>query len=95
MFLLARALTYASLFIGFFLVYVPVQVVSRAGVVPSAQLAPLRLAGMLLAGAGGALALWCILSFIRIGRGTPAPFDPPRELVIRGPYRFVQDGPRT
>jgi hypothetical protein len=25
------------------------------------------------------------------GRGTPAPFDPPRKLVIAGPYRFVRN----
>src|SRR5438094_4771461 len=24
-------------------------------------------------------------------KGTPAPFDPPRKLVIRGPYRFVRN----
>ena len=26
-----------------------------------------------------------------IGEGTPAPLDPPRKLVIRGPYRFVRN----
>ena len=25
------------------------------------------------------------------GRGTPAPFDPPREFVVSGPYRFVRN----
>jgi protein-S-isoprenylcysteine O-methyltransferase Ste14 len=25
------------------------------------------------------------------GRGTPAPFDPPRKLVIRGAYRYVRN----
>ena len=41
--------------------------------------------------AGGALALWCILTFTVVGRGTPAPFDPPRALVVRGPYRYVRN----
>lgn len=37
------------------------------------------------------MALWCILTFVRVGHGTPAPFDPPRRLVERGPYRFVRN----
>jgi protein-S-isoprenylcysteine O-methyltransferase Ste14 len=41
--------------------------------------------------AGGALALWCIVTFALAGRGTPAPFDPPRKLVVQGPYRYVRN----
>jgi protein-S-isoprenylcysteine O-methyltransferase Ste14 len=29
--------------------------------------------------------------FVFIGKGTPAPFGPPRKLVICGPYRFVRN----
>ena len=36
-------------------------------------------------------ALSCILTFVFVGRGTPAPFDPPRQLVARGPYAFVRN----
>ena len=46
---------------------------------------------MLVAAAGGALALWCILTFAFVGKGTQAPFDPPRRLVRAGPYRFVRN----
>ena len=46
---------------------------------------------MVIGTAGAAVALWCILTFAFIGRGTPAPFDPPRRLVIKGPYRFVRN----
>jgi protein-S-isoprenylcysteine O-methyltransferase Ste14 len=42
-------------------------------------------------GDGTAIALWCVLVFVFIGKGTPAAFDPPRKLVIRGPYRFVRN----
>jgi protein-S-isoprenylcysteine O-methyltransferase Ste14 len=44
-----------------------------------------------MAVAGAALALSCILTFARLGKGTPAPFDPPRHLVVGGPYRFLRN----
>ena len=31
-----------------------------------------------------------MFAFVFIGKGTPVPFDPPRKLVIRGPYHFVR-----
>jgi len=40
---------------------------------------------------GGALAGWCALAFAIRGLGTPAPFDPPRRLVVAGLYRFVRN----
>lgn len=40
---------------------------------------------------GGALALWCISLFVVVGRGTPAPFDPPQQFVPTGPYRWVRN----
>jgi protein-S-isoprenylcysteine O-methyltransferase Ste14 len=50
-----------------------------------------QIAGAALVLAGGAIDLWCVLAFAVQGRGTPAPFDPPRRLVVRGPYRFVRN----
>jgi len=38
---------------------------------------------------GAVVGIWCIVSFAVLGKGTPAPFDPPRRLVVRGPYRWV------
>jgi protein-S-isoprenylcysteine O-methyltransferase Ste14 len=40
---------------------------------------------------GAIRAMWCIGAFIVRGRGTPAPFDPPRKLVIAGPYRYIRN----
>jgi protein-S-isoprenylcysteine O-methyltransferase Ste14 len=34
---------------------------------------------------------WCMLDFALRGLGTPAPFDPPRRLVVSGLYRFVRN----
>jgi len=44
-----------------------------------------------LIGAGAVLAFLCVITFGLHGRGTPAPFDPPREFVASGPYRFVRN----
>lgn len=46
---------------------------------------------LLAAGAGLALAVWTVTLFTNFGRGTPAPWDPPQKLVIRGPYRYVRN----
>jgi len=35
--------------------------------------------------------LWCVRDFFVSGRGTLAPWDPPRSLVIVGLYRFVRN----
>lgn len=41
--------------------------------------------------AGGGTVLWCVWAFTVKGRGTPAPFDPPKELVTTGLYRHVRN----
>ena len=91
MFVLIRAVTYSALFIGLLLIYVPARLLSWSGIVRPASIELQQVAGMVIGAAGAAVALWCIFTFAAIGRGTPAPFDPPRRLVIQGPYRFVRN----
>jgi protein-S-isoprenylcysteine O-methyltransferase Ste14 len=91
MFVLMRALTYAVLFIGLVLVYLPSRVLVWAGVNSPAHTGGAQSAGIALASLGAAIALWCVGAFIALGKGTPAPFDPPRRLVVGGPYRFVRN----
>ena len=86
-----RAITYSTLFVGFVLVFLPAQFLAGAGVARPAERSAPQVAGMLVAAAGAAVAAWCILTFALVGRGTPAPFDPPRLLVARGPYRYVRN----
>jgi protein-S-isoprenylcysteine O-methyltransferase Ste14 len=50
-----------------------------------------RALGIALLAAGGTLALACIATFVTRGEGTPAPFDPPRQFVAAGPYKFVRN----
>lgn len=40
---------------------------------------------------GGAILLWSFWNFLHEGRGTPAPIDPPKELVAVGFYRYVRN----
>lgn len=40
---------------------------------------------------GGAGMLKCVWDFAWKGHGTPAPFDPPRKLVVAGLYRYVRN----
>ncbi len=40
---------------------------------------------------GAAIYFWCAWDFAFAGLGTPAPFDPPQRLVIRGLYRIVRN----
>jgi protein-S-isoprenylcysteine O-methyltransferase Ste14 len=42
--------------------------------------------GLGLVAAGSALLLWCVKEFYVAGRGTLAPWSPPRHLVSSGPY---------
>jgi len=46
---------------------------------------------LLPAGVGLGLAFWTVKLFKEVGRGTPAPWDPPEKLVVRGPYRHVRN----
>jgi protein-S-isoprenylcysteine O-methyltransferase Ste14 len=34
---------------------------------------------------------WCVWDFITQGSGTPAPYDPPQQLVATGLYRWVRN----
>jgi len=68
-----------------------------AGVIPllilGGDLRPGRTAdagGALLA-AGLFLLIWCVRDFYVSGRGTLAPWDPPRRLVVVGLYRMVRN----
>ncbi len=55
-----------------------------AGIALFLLAAGLLVVGMTLVG-------WSVFYFWSRGRGTLAPWDPPRRLVVEGPYRFVRN----
>jgi protein-S-isoprenylcysteine O-methyltransferase Ste14 len=40
---------------------------------------------------GACILMWCVRDFYKIGKGTLAPWDPPKELVVLGLYRYVRN----
>lgn len=47
--------------------------------------------GLLAMVIGAAVLLWCVRDFYVIGKGTLAPWDPPKRLVVRGLYRYTRN----
>jgi protein-S-isoprenylcysteine O-methyltransferase Ste14 len=52
---------------------------------------PLQLLGIVCIALGVALLAVCIWEFAHSGRGTLSPVEPPKELVVRGLYRYVRN----
>ena len=48
-------------------------------------------AGLVLIAIGLGLAGWTVHLFLTHGQGTPAPWEPPKKLVVLGPYRHVRN----
>ena len=46
--------------------------------------------GVLLLIPGSLLCDWCVLRFKK-ARGTPVPFNPPKELIVTGPYVWMRN----
>ena len=77
------------------LVLVPVWIASRNGVVARLGASPaevvLQAAGAPVLALGLFLFAASLSRFAGEGKGTLAPWDPPRRLVVRGPYRYVRN----
>jgi protein-S-isoprenylcysteine O-methyltransferase Ste14 len=65
--------------------------IERTEVSPIALRVTGRITGVFVYAAGFAMFVWCVLLFARVGRGTLAPWDPTRRLVVVGPYRHVRN----
>jgi non-heme chloroperoxidase len=90
MFIVIRALVWATLFIAFFLIAVPARVLGGA-VAADAPMGLQQIAALMTTVAGALITIACVWTFVVVGRGTPAPFDPPRRLVARGPYAVIRN----
>lgn len=80
-----RTAIVAPLFIALWMYFIPKWL---AGGDAFAVMRPL---GWLIVALGALVAVPSIAAFAWRGLGTPAVFDPPRKLVVSGPYRFVRN----
>lgn len=89
---LLRTLLFASTFMVIVLLWIPRQIARGA---PSeldlAQPNGVQLLGALLMVASMTVLAICFFAFSFEGRGTPAPFDPPRFLVRQRLYQYVRN----
>ncbi len=87
--LLLKNLLFTLLVPGTAGVLIPLRIAARR--IPAPMWEAWSMLGLMLLAAGAGGYFWCLWEFAVTGRGTPAPIDPPRHLVIRGPYRFVRN----
>lgn len=62
-----------------------------AGAPLRVELSGFRYLGLLPIVSGALIYFRCAWDFTFTGKGTPAPFDPPKEMVARGPYRYTRN----
>lgn len=89
--LFLRSIFFTLLLPGTITVLIPYWIVSTSDVAALSSNHPFRYFGIPLIMVGAAGLLWCIWQFFSEGRGTLAPIDPPKDLVIRGLYKYVRN----
>jgi protein-S-isoprenylcysteine O-methyltransferase Ste14 len=60
-------------------------------ITPSGPQSILQFLAILVAGLGLTMVIWVSTAFVRQGKGTPIPSEPPTRLVITGLYRYVRN----
>lgn len=71
-----------------FILLIPYLIIKGQGEWHGLPLSPWRLPAYALFFLGAGLYLRCVWEFAERGRGTPAPVDPPKHLVVSGLYRY-------
>lgn len=89
--LLLRSVFFTFLLPGTVTVLIPRWLISSRGAGVFSNHHTVRYFGLPLIVIGAAGLLWCIWKFFSEGRGTLAPVDPPKHLVVQGLYRYVRN----
>ena len=90
-FLALRSLLFLVLIPGTVAGYIPWRILQATPhlLAPAVSITTVLAVGLAMTGL--TVLLWCVWDFFAAGRGTLAPFDPPKHLVVRGLYRFTRN----
>jgi len=91
MMVLLKTLVFTVVVPGTWIVFIPYWLLSSGSARSDLDMGPFRYFGVIPMILGAAIYFRCAWDFTFTGKGTPAPFDPPKELVARGLYRFVRN----
>lgn len=83
-----KSLLYLIIEAGIFALYIPLALLRTGSRIETGFLSLLALPLWLI---GSLIIFWSFWDFTMKGRGTPLPVDPPKELVVTGPYRYVRN----
>jgi protein-S-isoprenylcysteine O-methyltransferase Ste14 len=87
-YIIFKTLLYLIFEAGLFALYIPLAFLRTGPRIETGILSFLAIPLWLI---GSLTVLWCFWAFTFKGRGTPNPTDPPKELVVTGPYHYVRN----
>jgi protein-S-isoprenylcysteine O-methyltransferase Ste14 len=86
-----KTLIFTVIMPGTVTVYIPYWLLSSPSAPAPLPIGISRYFGLLPMLFGAAIYFWCAWDFTFAGKGTPAPIAPPKDLVVRGLYRYVRN----
>ena len=91
MWLFIKNLIFTILVPGTVAVYIPYLIINDRYNLFNIHWGILQILSAVFILSGAIIYFWCLRDFAVTGRGTPAPIDAPRHLVIKGLYRYVRN----
>ena len=86
-----KTLIFIVLVGGTTMVLIPIYLLSSSSSQTNVEIGFLKYFGFLPFLLGIIIIFWCVRDFIYKGKGTPAPYDPPKQLVVNGLFRFMRN----
>jgi protein-S-isoprenylcysteine O-methyltransferase Ste14 len=84
-------LLFLLLIIPFFWIWIPHRILLSPEYIYRFEIGIYRYFGLAPIVIGVVICIYCSGSFVFVGKGTPIPFTPTKELIVTGLYRFVRN----